>query len=209
VERQTEQHHKVDHTITYTREHIIVLQSVFGIFLGIGGRVWYPKSKSEQERVARKKATTITTSLAAGVSAEQGLARPRTLHTPIPVLSLVTKIVTAPVTLDIRINTLTQLPEEAKVKDKDVVAKYVHHGLEGVTLLYDWASHRLTLRVGYNNPMLSETDDNLFAVLKTISDELSPEEDRLNDTYPETGKHFFYKNEMHDVLHYDGGKQLK
>jgi hypothetical protein len=33
--------------------------------------------------------------------------------------------------------------------------------------------------------------------------------DRLNETYPETGKHFFYKNEMHDVLHYDGGKMVK
>jgi hypothetical protein len=60
----------------------------------------------------------------------------------------VTKIITAPVTLHIRINTLTQLPEEAKVNDKDVVAKYVHRGLEGVTLLYDWSSHRLTLQVG-------------------------------------------------------------
>jgi hypothetical protein len=53
----------------------------------------------------------------------------------------VTKIVTAPVTLDVRINTLTQLPEEAKVNDKDVIAKYVHRGLEGVTLLYEWESH--------------------------------------------------------------------
>jgi hypothetical protein len=79
-----------------------------------------------------------------------------------------TKIVTAPVTLDVRINTLTQLPEEAKVNDKDAVAKYVHRGLEGVTLLYDWASHRLTLRVRYNTPILSETDDNLFAVSKQL-----------------------------------------
>jgi hypothetical protein len=89
----------------------------------------------------------------------------------------VTKIVTAPVTLDVRINTLTQLPEEAKVNDKDVVAKYVHRGLEGVTLLYDWASHRLTLRVGYKTIILYETDDNLFAVFKTIVDDLCPEGD--------------------------------
>jgi hypothetical protein len=33
VERQTEPHHKVERMISYTREHIIVLQSVFGIFL--------------------------------------------------------------------------------------------------------------------------------------------------------------------------------
>jgi hypothetical protein len=33
VGRHTEPHHKVDHMIAYTREHIIVFQSVFGIFL--------------------------------------------------------------------------------------------------------------------------------------------------------------------------------
>jgi hypothetical protein len=32
VERQTEPHHKVERMIAYTREHSIVLQSVFGIF---------------------------------------------------------------------------------------------------------------------------------------------------------------------------------
>jgi hypothetical protein len=105
VERQTEAHHKVERMVAYTREHIIVFQSVFRIFFGIGARIRYPKSKSEQERLARKKAKTITTSLTAGVSDDQGLARPRTLHTTIPVLSSVTKIVKAPVTLDIRINT--------------------------------------------------------------------------------------------------------
>jgi hypothetical protein len=137
VERQTKPHHKVVRMIAYTREHIIALQSVFGIFFGIDARVRYPKSKSEQERVARKKAKKITTSLTAGVSDGDGLSRPRTLLTTIPVLSPAMKIVTAPVTLDVRINTLTQLLEEAKLDDKDIVAKYVHHGLEGVTLLYD------------------------------------------------------------------------
>jgi hypothetical protein len=121
----------------------------------------------------------------------------------------VTKNVTAPVTLDVRINILTKLPEEAKMSDKDVVAKYVHRGLEGVTLLYDWASHQITLRVGYNTPILSETDANLFAVFKTIVDELCPEGDGVNENYPETGKHIFFKNEMHDVLHYDGGDTFK
>jgi hypothetical protein len=33
VERQTEPHHKVERMIANTREHNIVLQSVFGIFL--------------------------------------------------------------------------------------------------------------------------------------------------------------------------------
>jgi hypothetical protein len=32
VERHAESHHKVERMIAYTREHIIVLQSVFGIF---------------------------------------------------------------------------------------------------------------------------------------------------------------------------------
>jgi hypothetical protein len=170
VKRQTEPHHKVESTITYTREHKIVFQSVFS-FLGIGARVRYPKSKSEQERVVRKKDKTITTILIAVVSDEQGPVMPRTIHTPIPVLSPTTNIVTEPVTRDIRNNTQTQFSKEDKVNNKDVVAKYVHHGLEGVTLLYEWASHRLALRVDYKNPILSETDDNLFAVLKTIVDE--------------------------------------
>jgi hypothetical protein len=122
---------------------------------------------------------------------------PRTVPTPIPVLPPTTKIVRAPVTRDIRINTLTQLPEEAKVNDKDVVAKYVNHGLEGVYLLCDWASHRHTSRVGYTTSMLSETDDTLFEVFKTTLDEHLPEEEKLNETCPETGKHFFYKNEMY------------
>jgi hypothetical protein len=114
-----------------------------------------------------------------------------------PLFSPMTKIVTAPVTHDIMINTLTQLPEEAKVNDKDEVAKYVHRGLEGITtLLYDWASHPLTLHVGYKTPMLSDTDDNLFAVFKTIVDEFSPEEEKRNETYPETGKHVLQKRNV-------------
>jgi hypothetical protein len=31
----------------------------------------------------------------------------------------------------------------------------------------------------------------------------------VNENYPETGKHIFFKNEMHDVLHYDGGDTVK
>jgi hypothetical protein len=81
------------------------------------------------------------------------------------------KIMTAPVTREIRINSITQLPEESKVNDKDVVATYLHRGLEGVALLYEWESHQITLHVGYKTLMLSETDDDLFAVFKTIVDE--------------------------------------
>jgi hypothetical protein len=111
--------------------------------------------------------------------------------------------------MDVRINSLSQLPEDAKVDDRDAVAKYVHRGLEGVTILYEWASHRLTLQVGYKTPILSETDENLFAVFKTLVDELCPEGGGVNENYPETGKHIFFKNEMHDVLHYNGGDTVQ
>jgi hypothetical protein len=97
--------------------------------LGIGARSRYPKSKSEQERVARKKVKTIKTSLTAGLSDGEGFSRPITPLTTIPFPSPVMKIFTAPVTLDVRINTPNQLPEEEKVNDKNVVAKYVHRGL--------------------------------------------------------------------------------
>jgi hypothetical protein len=40
-------------------------------------------------------------------------------------------------------------------------------------------------------------------------DELCPERDGVNENYPETGKHIFFKNEIHDVLHYDGGYTVK
>jgi hypothetical protein len=31
----------------------------------------------------------------------------------------------------------------------------------------------------------------------------------VNENYPETGKNIFFKNEIHDVLHYDGGVTVK
>jgi hypothetical protein len=83
-------HHKVEHMIANTREHIIVLQSVF-FFFGIGARVRFPTSKSEKERAARKKAKTITISLKAGLSDGEGLVRARTPLITIPALSPVTK----------------------------------------------------------------------------------------------------------------------
>jgi hypothetical protein len=102
---------------------------------------------------------------------------------------MVTKILTAPVTRDININTISQLHEDSKVMDNNVIANYFSPILEGVTLLYDWASCRLTLRLGYKTQMLSETDDNLFAVFKVIMGEFYPEEEELNETYPEKVKH--------------------
>jgi hypothetical protein len=112
----------------------------------------------------------------------------------------------APVTHDILINTLTGLPTEATMNDEDAIAKYVIIGLEGVILLYDLA-HMLTVHVGYNTPMF-DTKYNLFAVFKSIVDEFSSDEDEF-DSFPEKGKHFFYKGEMQDVLYYDGGETVK
>jgi hypothetical protein len=87
---------------------------------------------------------------------------------------------------------------------------YVHRGQEGVTLLYQSASHRLTLRVSHKTHMLSKTDNNLFAVFKTIVDEFSPEEDNaLNKTYPETGKRFFYKTKCMTSCIMMAAKRLK
>jgi hypothetical protein len=65
------------------------------------------------------------------------------------------------------------------------------------------------LRVRYKTPILSETDDSLFEVFKTIIDDICPEGDGVNEHYSETGKHIFFKNEMHDVLHYDGDNTVE
>jgi hypothetical protein len=111
-----------------------------------------------------------------------------TVPPPIPISCPVTNIMTTPVTRDIMINTLMQLPVEAKLIDKDVIAKYASHSLEGITLLYDWASHRFTLCISYKTPILSETAENLFVVFKASVDEFSFEEEKLNERYPEKGK---------------------
>jgi hypothetical protein len=66
----------------------------------------------------------ITTSLIAGFPKEQAPPMPSHVPPPMPVPSptMEMKVTTAPVTRDIRINTLMQLPEEAKVMDEDAVA---------------------------------------------------------------------------------------
>jgi hypothetical protein len=131
-------------------------------------------------------ARTITTSLVAVVPEDQVPSMsnivPPLMHVPSPTME--TKVVTASVTRYIIINMLTQLSEESKVMDKDSIVKYVSWCHEGATLLYDGASHRLAVRVGYKTPMLSEKDDNLFAVFKAIVGEFSPKEEELNETYP-------------------------
>jgi hypothetical protein len=52
--------------------------------------------------------------------------------------------------------------------------------------------------------MFSDTDEKLFSVFKSPIDDFSSDEEQAKETYPEKGKHFFYNDEMHNVLHYDG-----
>jgi hypothetical protein len=119
------------------------------------------------------------------------------------------KVSTAPVTHDIRINTLTVLPTEATIKKENVISRYVRRGLEGVALMYNWASHCLTVHVGYNTPIFCENSEDLFEVFKSIVDEFSSDKEENLESYPEKGKHFFYREEMHDVLHYNGGLTVR
>jgi hypothetical protein len=68
---------------------------------------------------------------------------------------------------------------------------------------------QLTVRVGYNTPMSSNTNDNLCAVFKAIVEEFSSDEEEYVDSFHEKGKHFFYKGKMHNVIHYDDGETVK
>jgi hypothetical protein len=70
-------------------------------------------------------------------------------------------------------------------------------------LMYDWVLYRLTVRVGNNTPIFSETSEDLFEVFKSIVDEFSSDEEENLEPYTEKGKHFFYREEMHDVLYCD------
>jgi hypothetical protein len=159
IERETEEHHKLDRIFAYTREHVGILQGNFGIFFGIGARVRHPKPKSEQERQNKKRTLVITPIYA--------ISRGAAVHridvcipasTAATVTTLLSKAATASVMRDIRINTLTQLPSEATIKSKSVIDKFVSRDLADVTFLYDWASNRLTIRVGYTTPMFLDVD---------------------------------------------------
>jgi hypothetical protein len=101
-----------------------------------------------------------------------------------------TKVAMAAVTREIK-NTLTQLPAESSIKDEDVIGKYTSRGIEWVRLLYDWASHRLTVCVSYKTPILLSVNDNLFDLFKQILDEFYSDEEERRDSYPEKGRHFF------------------
>jgi cytochrome c peroxidase len=46
-----------------------------------------------------------------------------------------------------------------------------------------------------------ETSEDLFEVFKSIFDEFSSDKEENLESYPEKGKHLFYREEMHDVLH--------
>jgi hypothetical protein len=90
---------------------------------------------------------------------------------------IATKVSISPVTHDICINTLMGLPMEKEINDEYDIVKYVSRCLEAVKIIYNWASHRLKVRVGYNTPMLCDTKYNLFAVFKAIFDEFSSDEE--------------------------------
>jgi hypothetical protein len=203
VERETEEHHKLDRIIAYTREHISIMQCVFGFFFGIGARVRHPKPKSEQDKSNREWARNLVMYSTSGLSSVQHF---HPLYQAQKCLD--SKVATSAVTRDIRINTLTQLQGEDTLKKEWLIEKYVNRGLEGMTLLFDWASHRLTICVGYNTPMFSDTDEKLFSVFKSLIDDFSSGEEQATETYPEKGKHLFYNDEMHDVLHCDGGDMV-
>jgi hypothetical protein len=55
----------------------------------------------------------------------------------------------------------------------------------------------MTVRVGYNTPIFSETSEDLFEVFKSIVDEFSSDEEENLESYLEKGKHFLYRDEMH------------
>jgi hypothetical protein len=116
---------------------------------------------------------------------------------------------TVPATQDTRVSLVVLVYCQARATPNDQLRPNAATTVDYRVDLYEWASHQLTLRVGYKTAIFSETDDNLFADFKTIVDELCPEGDGVNENYPDTGKHFFFKNEMHDVLHFYGGKTVK
>jgi hypothetical protein len=113
----------------------------------------------------------------------------------------VSNVATAPETRYDRINTLTELQAEATLIDKDtVISKLVIRGLEGMTLLYEWVVHHLTIRVGYKMPNLSDADDSFLHVFNVMVDDLSSDKEDNNDSYPEKG------GVLHN--HCDGGYRV-
>jgi hypothetical protein len=108
-----------------------------------------------------------------------------------PTTTTATKVSTAPVMRDFRINTLTQLPAEATINEEDIIGKCTRRGLEGVILMFDWASHILMVRTSYKTPIFSSANDNLFDVFKAIIDDFSSsDEEERRDSYPEKGNCF-------------------
>jgi hypothetical protein len=193
IETETEEHHKFDRMIAFTREHIAMLQQVFGFTFGIGARVRHPKAKSEQYKSARKRAKTNLSTVAINTPSDY-IPVCHNLQAPVekPIADFTAKVSTAPVTHDIRINTLPVLPSEAILKKGKVILRYDSRGLEGVVLMYEWASRRPTVRVGYHTPIFSETSEDLFEVYKSIVAEFSFDMEENPESYPEKANHFFY-----------------
>jgi hypothetical protein len=111
IDRETEEHHKLDRIIAYTREHISILQGTFGIFFGIGARVRHPKPQSDQKRQKKKRKLVITPT--------DAISRGAPVHrsdVPIPASTAATvttplsNVATSAVMRDIRINMLTHIP---------------------------------------------------------------------------------------------------
>jgi hypothetical protein len=160
IERETEEHHKLDRIIVYTHEHVIILQGTFWHFLWNWSSCAVPKTKSDQERQNKKRILVITpTDSIARAAAVHRIDVPIPTSTTSTVTTPLSKVVTSAVMRDIRINTLTQLPSEATIKSESVIDKFFSRGLAGVTLLYEWASHRLAVCAGYTTPMFSDVDD--------------------------------------------------
>jgi hypothetical protein len=172
--------------------------------------VLHPKPQYDQERKHKKRTLVITptNAISRGAVAHH-INVPIPTSTPATVTPPLLKVATAAATRDILINTLTQLLSEATIKSESVIDTFGSCGLAGVTFSYEWASHRLTIRVGYKTPMFSDVDDQLFAALNAIVDDFSSDEEERKDCYPEKDKRLFYGDELHEVLFYDSGETVK
>jgi hypothetical protein len=63
--------------------------------------------------------------------------------------------------------------------------------------------------VEYATPMFSDVDNQLCVVFKTIVKDFSSDEEEGKDSYPQKDQCFFFVEEMHEVLFYDGGQTVK
>jgi hypothetical protein len=115
------------------------------------------------------------------------------------------KATIAAVMRDIQINTLTQLPSEATNKRDSVIEQFASHAIEGVNFLYDWASHRLTVRVGYTTKcflMLMTSSKQYWQTLPLVKR-------RGRILIPKRAIIFSLRNKCTRFLFYDSGETVK